>query len=132
MLTASPRRAGSVALAALALSLALALAGCTSTSRTGSLGASGGAVATVNDIRMWHAPDRSRIVFDMDRDAAFDVFALKSPDRVVIDLSNARIKSAIPSGDSTGQFIRGIRHGARAGRTARMVLELNLQVRHSI
>ena len=50
------------------------------------------AAATINDIRMWHAPDRSRIVFDMNRRAEFELTTLDKPGRVVIDLTNTNEK----------------------------------------
>ncbi len=90
------------------------------------------ALATIKDIRMWHAPERSRIVFDMDRPAEFAVFPLKSPPRVVIDLSHARIPSELPAAGASGQFIHRIRRGTRAENTARLVFDLKKPVRYRI
>lgn len=90
------------------------------------------ATATIKDIRMWHAPERSRIVFDMDRRAAFKVFTLKQPDRVVIDLGDVKIKSAIPAASATGQFIRKIRFGAPQKNVTRLVFDLDKPVRYFI
>ena len=47
--------------------------------------------AVIKDIRMWHAPDHSRIVFDMDRTSRYEVFTLENPGRVVIDLGSAQL-----------------------------------------
>ena len=88
-------------------------------------------VATIGDIRMWHAPQRSRIVFDLDQRAAFDVFHLKKPDRIVVDLQNARVDASIPSPDKVGQFIRAIRAGDHAGR-ARLVFDLRKSLRYEV
>ena len=81
---------------------------------------------------MYHAPQRSRIVFDMNRRAGFDVFKLKNPSRVVIDLSNIRMNSAIPAAGSTGQFIRRIRRGTPKPNITRLVFDLKQPVRYSI
>ena len=86
----------------------------------------------VNDIRMWHAPDRSRIVFDMDKGAKFEVFTLSSPDRVVIDLPDTELKSAVPDPGSTGQFISQIRAGTPKEDTLRLVFDVNKPVRYFI
>jgi N-acetylmuramoyl-L-alanine amidase len=88
--------------------------------------------AVIHDIRMWHAPERSRIVFDMDKGAKFKVFTLANPDRVVIDLPGTRIKGQMPSPGSTGQFIRRIRVGYPDQKTMRLVFDVKIPVRYFI
>lgn len=85
----------------------------------------------LQDIRMWHAPQRSRIVFDMDKPAKFEVLTLDSPPRVVIDLFGVQMRSAIPPANNTGQFIRQIRYGKQKTAT-RMVFDLAMPVRYFI
>ncbi|MDA7995294.1 MAG: N-acetylmuramoyl-L-alanine amidase [Gammaproteobacteria bacterium] len=86
-----------------------------------SVSARGG--ATVTDIRIRHAPEHSRFVFELSGPPSYKVFKLRNPGRVVIDLRGAKIRTAIPRGADTGQFIRRIRHGARSGGT-RVVFDL--------
>lgn len=88
--------------------------------------------AQVNDIRMWHAPDRSRIVFDMDAGARFNVFTLIKPDRVVIDLKNTQLKGLMPTSGTTGQFIEQIRLGYPKPDTMRLVFDVKKPVRYFI
>lgn len=88
--------------------------------------------AVVNDIRMWHAPERSRFVFDMDRGVAFNVFTLKNPDRVVIDLPNTKLKSSVPAAQKSGQFIKQLRVGNPKLDTMRLVFDLDKPVRYFI
>ena len=88
--------------------------------------------ADVKDIRMWHAPDRTRFVLDMDRGANFKVFTLSNPDRVVIDLPQTRLKAGIPKQGSTGQFIARIRSGQPESNTLRLVFEVQKPVRYFI
>jgi N-acetylmuramoyl-L-alanine amidase len=88
--------------------------------------------ADIQDIRMWHAPDRSRIVFDMDEGSRFKAFTLKNPDRVVIDLPGTRLKSAIPASGTTGQFISRIRVGQPDSNTLRVVFDVKKPVRYFI
>lgn len=88
--------------------------------------------AVIKDIRMWHAPERSRIVFDMDHHSRFEVFALENPLRVVIDLENIRLRGKIPAPGSTGQFIRRIREGTPDGRKTRLVFDLAKPVRYFV
>ena len=88
--------------------------------------------AIIKDIRMWHAPERSRIVFDMNKRAEFDVFDLKSPARVVIDLNGVQMNSAIPAPVTTGQFIREIRQGSPQKNITRLVFDLDQPVRYFV
>ena len=88
--------------------------------------------AVINDIRMWHAPDRTRIVLDLDEGADFKAFTLKSPDRVVVDLPQTRLTRSLPAPGSTGQFIRQMRAGYPAEGVLRLVFDLEKPVRYLI
>lgn len=88
--------------------------------------------AIIKDIRMWHAPDHSRLVFDMDKRSRFKVFSLENPGRVVIDLENARLSGKVPAKGATGQFIDKIRLGSPDGNVTRLVFDLKKPVRYFI
>ncbi len=97
--------------------------------------------AEIKDIRMYHAPDRSRIVFDMDEGVVFNVFTLNQPNRVVIDLPAVKLKSElqnhVPISGTTGQFISAIRFGSSASTTSdsstlRAVFDVQKPVRYFI
>ncbi len=88
--------------------------------------------AVVNDIRMWHAPDRSRIVFDMDKGTKFNVYTLENPDRVVVNLGNTKLKATIPLPGSTGQFIEQIRLAHPKPDTTLLVFDVKKPVRYFI
>ncbi len=87
---------------------------------------------TVNEVRMWHAPDRSRIVFDMDAQPEFRVFTLENPGRVVIDLSESKLIGSMPSPGTTGPFLKQIRLGYPEPKTMRLVFDLDKPVRYDI
>lgn len=88
--------------------------------------------AVIKDIRMWHAPDHSRLVFDMDKRSKFKVFTLEKPSRVVIDLDDAKLRTDIPAAGETGQFISRIRKGSPDGSKTRLVFDLQKPVRYFI
>lgn len=88
--------------------------------------------AVIKDIRMWHAPDHSRLVFDMDKRSKFKVFTLDNPGRVVIDLDDAKLRATIPGAGKTGQFIAQIRKGSPDGSKTRLVFDLNKPVRYFV
>ena len=43
----------------------------------------------VADVRLWTAPDHTRLVFDVSRAVEHQVFALSNPDRRVVDCAAA-------------------------------------------
>lgn len=90
--------------------------------------------AVVNDIRMWHAPDRSRFVLDIDEKVSFNLLTLKNPARVVIDLPNATLEGAAPAPKDSGQFIKQLRvgHGSPTPDAIRLVFDLDKPVRYFI
>lgn len=41
----------------------------------------------INSVRLWRAPDNTRLVFDMTGPVRHEVFTLSNPERVVIDVT---------------------------------------------
>lgn len=85
--------------------------------------------AEVNDVRMWRAPDHTRLVFDLSAAVDYNLFTLNNPDRVVIDIVDASTSNALNGLDFTGSPLRGIRSGAREETNLRIVLDLASKVR---
>ncbi len=84
--------------------------------------------AEVKSIRMWPAPDSTRLVFDLSAPIQHTLFSLKSPNRVVIDLSHARMRYK-PNLNLVNSYIKEIRTAARNRDDLRIVLDLNSKVR---
>lgn len=84
----------------------------------------------INGIRMHEAPDYTRVVFDTSGPLAYDLFVLKNPGRVVIDLKNARPARAFDSSDVMvdERRVRHIRTSPR-GVDYRVVLDVAAPVR---
>lgn len=87
------------------------------------------ATVEVEGVRLWAAPDNTRVVLDLDRPAEHKLFVLKSPDRVVIDLNDSELDAAsIRFPDAQG-FVASIRSGRRDNGVLRVVIDLNATVR---
>ena len=74
------------------------------------------------------APDTSRLVLDLSSSPSYKVFTLPNPTRVVIDLDNARLRSALPNVNLSGSLVRAVRSGIRRGRDLRLVLDVSGKV----
>jgi N-acetylmuramoyl-L-alanine amidase len=85
--------------------------------------------AQLNDIRVWHAPDRTRIVLDLDKAPQFKHFYLASPARFVVDLPGFGLSTRAPEKADSGPYLKGIRIGQPNPTTARMVLDLKENVK---
>ena len=82
----------------------------------------------VNEVRYTVAPDTSRLVLDLSSSPSYKVFTLPNPTRVVIDLDNARLRSALPNVNLSGSLVRAVRSGIRRGRDLRLVLDVSGKV----
>ncbi len=82
----------------------------------------------VHDVRLWRAPDHTRIVFDLTGPAQHKLIVLENPIRIVLDLKNAEIKAQLASLDFAGTPISRVRSGVRGGTDLRIVLDMNAAV----
>lgn len=88
----------------------------------------GGSV-TVEGVRMWPAPDNTRVVFDLSGPVRHDLFPLKDPDRIVIDLRSADLEADVAGLDLDESFLQDVRSAPRNGDDLRVVLDLKRDVR---
>ena len=89
--------------------------------------ASGWAVE-VHDVRLWRAPDNTRIVFDLTGPTEHKLIVLDNPRRIVVDIENASLKSDLGQLQLEKTPISRVRSGVREGDDLRIVLDLSAQV----
>lgn len=87
------------------------------------------AATTVENIRVWSEDGRTRVVLDLSRPAGHNIFTLRGPDRLVVDLKNSRIATSLSALPKASGSISSIRTGVRANGQLRVVLDLNEAVR---
>ncbi|HKK15585.1 MAG TPA: N-acetylmuramoyl-L-alanine amidase [Gammaproteobacteria bacterium] len=78
----------------------------------------------VENIRIWAAPDNTRVVLDVSAPVAHRLETLSHPSRVVLDLSNARLNKAPTQPQSNDRFLQQVRSGMRNQDDLRIVLDL--------
>ena len=95
---------------------------------TGMLLASAVQGAQVDGVRLWRAPDNTRIVFDLSGPVEYNVFPLPNPSRLVIDISSARLAKDIQDLELDGTPIAKVRYGTQNKNDVRVVLDLKANV----
>ena len=83
-----------------------------------------GAGTRVEGVRVWPAPDHTRLVLDTAGKVTHNIFSLKSPSRLVLDLKDTSLKADFSKLDLSGSPIRRIRSAPRNGSDLRIVLDL--------
>ncbi len=84
----------------------------------------------VKGLRIWAAPDHTRLVFDTEGAVAHKVFPVENPERLVIDIEDAQLGgTSVPNPSPDARFIRKVRRGVREGDDLRVVLDLKQSVR---
>ncbi len=87
------------------------------------------AASTVEDIRIWSENGKTRVVLDLSHPAAHNIFTLRGPDRLVVDLKSSRLADSLKSMPGGAGSVRAIRSAVRANGQLRVVLDLNEAVR---
>jgi N-acetylmuramoyl-L-alanine amidase len=77
----------------------------------------------IKNIRVWAAPDNTRIVLDLSSNAKYNMFTLDNPSRVVVDVERAKFLAQIDEITIIDTGIKRIRYGEHKKRT-RLVFDL--------
>ena len=85
--------------------------------------------ASVDSVRLWRAPDHTRLVFDLSAAVDHKIFSLQSPDRLVIDIAQAQLKARLSELALTETPIAKVRSATRNKRDLRVVLDLKTSVK---
>ena len=87
------------------------------------------AAQQVESIRVWKAPEYTRIVFDLSGSIDHQVFMLNNPSRLVLDLSGTKTPKSLSKLDFSNTPITAIRHAKRGKQDVRFVLDLKEAVK---
>ena len=84
---------------------------------------------TVENIRIWAESGKTRVVLDLSNPVAHNIFTLRGPDRLVIDLKNGQLAKKLVSMPPGAGSVRSIRSAVHANGQLRVVLDLNESIR---
>ncbi len=80
-------------------------------------------------IRVWPAPDETRVVIDLSSEADYSYFTLSSPDRIVVDLKKTSLNTKLPISVTDSPVLKRIRKSSPPSKgTYRLVFELKRKV----
>ena len=82
----------------------------------------------VRDVRLWRAPDHTRIVFDLTAPAEHKLMVLENPDRIVVDVTDTALKTSLSNLKLDNTPVKSIRSGIRDGDDLRVVLDMSDRV----
>lgn len=77
------------------------------------------------DFRLSSNRERTRLVFDLTGSVNHSLFTLESPERVVIDIEDVSLRTALQADTNKRSLLRNIRNAPRNGNDLRVVLDLN-------
>jgi len=83
----------------------------------------------VRNLRVWQAPDHTRLVLDLSGPLEHRLSTLKDPHRIVIDMDNARLNGALPEPETGGPILAGVRGAEQGDAGLRIVLDLKAEAR---
>ncbi|WP_413247554.1 N-acetylmuramoyl-L-alanine amidase [Pseudomonas sp. Z8(2022)] len=86
------------------------------------------AASDVRGVRLWRAPDNTRLVFDLSGPVQHSVFTLAAPDRIVIDVSGAKLATSLDQLSLANTPITGVRSAQRSADDLRVVIDLSAPV----
>ncbi|WP_431606124.1 N-acetylmuramoyl-L-alanine amidase [Ectopseudomonas mendocina] len=93
-----------------------------------SLAAEALAASDVRGVRLWRAPDNTRLVFDLSGPVQHSVFTLAAPDRIVIDVTGAKLATSLDQLSLANTPITGVRSAQRSADDLRVVIDLSAPV----
>lgn len=86
---------------------------------------------TMQNVRIWAAPDNTRVVFDVSGPVEHKLELLSNPDRLVVDIENAKMTQAISKPANGDKYLKNVRSAERDKSNLRVVFDLkkNIEMR---
>ena len=85
-------------------------------------------MAVINDLRIADRETITRVVFDLTSKVNHNVFVLKNPNRVVLDIDNCDANGKLKTKRVGGTLLKGLRYAQKSNEKLRVVFDLNASV----
>ncbi len=93
------------------------------------LSSAASAGTTLENVRIWSENGKTRVVLDLSSSVEHNIFTLRAPDRLVIDLKDARLAPTLSKMPQGAGSVRSIRSAVRSDGQLRVVLDLTQDAR---
>ncbi len=93
------------------------------------LSSAASAGTTLENVRIWSENGKTRVVLDLSSSVEHNIFTLRAPDRLVIDLKDARLGLTLSKMPQGAGSVRSIRSAVRSDGQLRVVLDLTQDAR---
>ncbi len=94
----------------------------------GFLGTSSAWAVEVHDVRLWRAPDHTRIVFDLTGPAEHSLVLLSNPSRIVLDIQNTKLRADLADLKLANTPVASVRSGVLEGDDLRVILAISAAI----
>lgn len=84
--------------------------------------------ANINGVRVWRAPDHTRIVLDLDGPVQHKLSQVADPERVILDLTNTKLNTGVKDLPLADTPVNLIRSSAQNTNDLRIVFDLKTRV----
>jgi N-acetylmuramoyl-L-alanine amidase len=71
------------------------------------------AASSVENVRIWSENSKTRVVLDLSHPVQHNIFTLRGPDRLVIDLKDSRLAKSLATMPKGAGAVRSIRSAVR-------------------
>lgn len=89
----------------------------------------GAASVSVKNLRLWNAPDNTRVVLDLSGSIKHRITKFDNPPRIAIDLQHGKLKSGLPKHVKDNPYIKRFRYGQFDKTVVRIVIDLKREVK---
>lgn len=86
------------------------------------------AETTLQNARLWRAPDNTRIVFDLSGPVKHNMFTLTAPERLIIDVIDVKLATSLSKLSLKNTPITSLRSSTQNGKDLRLVFDLSSKV----
>jgi len=84
---------------------------------------------SINNLRIWSAPEHTRLVLDTSAPARHSLFSLNNPPRLVLDIERANLRGELPDLKGKNPVIKTLRSAKRKDGGLRIVLDLSREIK---
>jgi N-acetylmuramoyl-L-alanine amidase len=88
-----------------------------------------GETVEFKNVRLWAAPDNTRVVFDVSGPHSYKLFSLQNPERIVVDVPAGRVANTLKAEKVSGGLVKGVRVARNKPDTLRIVFDLQQRTR---